>query len=149
MSSGRRSLAIVGGGVMVWALCTMFLWALRPLNDTMPVGIDYTLEDPAQVSVKVHCNTLFDGPARDSSPLPTLKAQPTGVPVRPPLAYPRTPCGQVHRNAQIVFTLDALLVVAVIGFGGWLALRWRRPTSASASSPVSTDLVGLRRFTDS
>jgi hypothetical protein len=119
----RRRLALVGAAAIVWYVCILAFWALQPLTDSVPVGVDNTLKTPANVSVSVKCNTLFDSAPRVESPLPTLKVQPEGS---PPLAFQREPCVSVHTQARIVFALDSILFLAVLGGLGWLVLRRRR-----------------------
>jgi hypothetical protein len=112
--------------LVVYAALLVGLWAARPLHDSVPVGIDYSptvLTPPGPqrlVSQEVECNTLFDSAARDDAPLPELTAQPKG---RPDLAYQRTPCALVHRDARLLFGLDLLAVAAAIAV---VALVWRR-----------------------
>jgi hypothetical protein len=124
MTSGRRSVVMAAGGVTVWYVCTLILWAFQPLTDAVPAGVDYTLKAPSPVSIEVECNTLFARADRAGSPLPALKAQPSD---KPPLAYSRQSCSQVHQQARILFFLDTTLFVVLLSVGGWLALRRRRP----------------------
>jgi hypothetical protein len=134
MTSGRRSVLIAAGAVTVWYVCTLILWAFQPLTDAVPVGVDYTLKQPSPVSIDVECNTLFARAAREGSPLPALKAQPTD---NPPLAYSRESCTQVHQQARILFFLDTTLVVVLLSVGGWLAFR-RRPSAVAVPFGLST-----------
>ncbi len=97
MSSARRVALIGFGGVLLWYLCTTVFWAIQPLTDHVPVGIDQTRKNPQEISVRVECNTLFRSAARGDAPLPTLTAQPKRDPPIPPLAYAYEPCA---RDAQ-------------------------------------------------
>ncbi len=51
---------LVAGGTIVWYVCILFFWALQPLSDAVPVGVDYAHVPPVFVSVTVECNSLFD-----------------------------------------------------------------------------------------
>ena len=123
---------------VVWFGCALIFWALQPLTDSVPVGVDHTLKIPVSVSVSVDCNGLFDSAARDDSPLPVLKVQPGGSPA---LAFQRDPCVVVHEHARIIFAVDTAFFVAVMGCLGWFTLRGRR----SSLSQLGTDpsLVGM------
>jgi hypothetical protein len=137
--AGRRFILIGAIGVVVWYVCVLALWALQPLSDSVPVGVDYTLKTPVNVSVSVDCNSLFNSAPRDDSPLPELKAQPAGD---PSLEHQREPCVLVQDHARIVFVLDtAVFALAMAGFA-WFVMRRRRSAS---SSHVGTDtsLVGV------
>ena len=133
----NRRLAMVAVPVLVWYACVVVLWALQPLSDSVPVGFDNTLKTPANVSVSVDCNTLFDSASRDSSPLRVLKPQPAG---KAPLKFQREPCVVPHREARIVFALDTLLFIAVLGCVAWFAVRMRR--SSETGVQRDTALVG-------
>ena len=127
MTPGRRSVLIAAGGVTVWYVCTLILWAFQPLTDAVPAGVDYTLKQPSPVSIEVECNTLFARADREGSPLPALNAQPSD---KPPLAYSRQSCTQVHQQARILFFLDTTLVLFLFSVGAWLTLRRRRSVLA-------------------
>jgi hypothetical protein len=126
MFAGRRVALIGAGATAVWYLLVVVFWALQPLTDAVPVGIDYTQSPPAAVSVTVDCQSLFASAPRGDSPLPTLKEQPKGS---PPLGYQREPCVIVQQQARIVFAIDtAAFLVVMVGFV-WLAVRRRRSAS--------------------
>lgn len=127
MFAGRRIALIGVGASVVWFLCVLLLWALQPMTDSVPVGVDYTLKVPKFVSVSVDCQGLFDSGPRDGSPLPALKVQPKGSPA---LAFQRDPCVVVHHQARIVFLLDSAAFAGVMVGFGWLTLRQRRSASA-------------------
>ncbi len=139
MSAGRRYALVGVGAAVVWYVCVLFFWALQPLHDAVPVGIDYNLSPPAFVSVSVTCEGLFDGAARDASPLPALTPQPTP---RLPLGFQREPCTLPHQQARVVFVLDTVLFLAVVLACGWFGLWRNRSPSAG---PVNNDprLVGM------
>lgn len=124
---------------VVWYLCIVVFWAAKPMNDAVPVGIDFSLSTPAFVSVPVQCQGVFDSASRDNSPLPTLNVQPIG---KPKLVFNREPCVIVHHQARIVFAVDTALFAVVVLTFGWLTLRWRR-SSSSARSRSDTSFVGL------
>jgi len=135
-----RRFALNGAiATLVWYTCILTFWALQPLNDSVPVGVDYTRAAPASVSVSVDCNELFDSAPRDDS-VPALKVQPAG---KPPLAFQREPCVLVQDQARMVFIFDTLGLLAVVGGFVLLALRRRRPSSPSRIDANST-LVELR-----
>jgi hypothetical protein len=137
MSSGRRTLLLLVSGITIWYVATLAFWAVRPLSDSVPVGIDYTLAQPRQVSVEVDCNNVFSGTARDSSPLPTLQVQPVTTPQVPALAFQRTPCRLVHDQARTVFYLDTFIVAVVLLGTAWLwGWRQRSATRASHMAPA-------------
>jgi hypothetical protein len=125
MFAGRRFALVGAGAAFAWYVCILIFWALQPLADAVPVGIDYTLKQPTPVSVTVECNRLFDGAARGGA-LPALTVQPQD---KPKLGYQREPCAIVHRQARMVFALDTASILVVVLVCVWLALRWRRPSS--------------------
>lgn len=124
MSQRTRWLFFAGAGVLVWFALVVGVWALRPLSDTVPVGVN---ADRVPVTQKVRCNTLFESAARDDVPLPTLALSkvPLLKDVRE-LAYTRSACGKVHRQAQIIFVVNTLLTVVALGAIGGVAVRGRR-----------------------
>ena len=132
MFAGRRFALIGMVATVAWYVCVVLLWAIQPLNDSVPVGVDNTLTPAKLVSVSVDCNGLFDSAPRDGSPLPALKAQPQG---KPKLAFQREPCGVVHTHARVVFAIDTAAFVGVVALFVWLAIRRRR----SAQPPIDID----------
>jgi hypothetical protein len=139
MFAGRRFALIGAVASVVWFACVLVFWALQPMTDSVPVGVDYTLSPPKFVSVSVGCQGLFDSQPRDGSPLPVLKVQPKGS---PPLGFQREPCVVVHDQARMVFALDTAAFAAVVVGFGWLTLRRRRSApvgqfSSDASFSVS------------
>ena len=142
MSRTRRSLLIVGGVLIAWFLCTIVFWGVRPLSDSVPIGIDQSLlcDDgvnrcPKQVSETVECNSLFDSSARDTSKaLPVLNVQPEGF---AELTYSRSACGAVQRDARIVFGLNTVFVLVALAGVVLVARR----TSAHAEPPLMKPLL--------
>jgi hypothetical protein len=124
MSRLRRNLLLAIVAVVVLYGLSVVIWAAQPLEDSVPVGVDYTLDPPAgrRVSQEVECNTLLSSSARDSSPLPTLKAQPATA---PELGYQRAPCIAVQEDARKIFALNTLVALAAIVALGMFALRHR------------------------
>jgi hypothetical protein len=133
MFAGRRFAFIGAAGAAFWYICLFVFWALQPLSDSVPVGVDYTGDTPVNVSVSVDCNTLFGSAARPDEPLPTLKVQPEG---KLPLGFQRNPCVLVQDHARIVFVLDTVAFAAVMGGLAFVVLRGRR---SAAPSPLNPD----------
>ncbi|MCU1366954.1 MAG: hypothetical protein JWN39_2593 [Ilumatobacteraceae bacterium] len=115
---GRRTLLLVAGAVAVWYLIVLFSWAIRPLHDAVPIGTDPATNQP--VSQSVTCNTLFSGTTHDG-PLPTLR---TILPLfNGQFEYNRPVCDLVQKDARIVFGLDTLGMLVVVGGLLFFALR--------------------------
>jgi hypothetical protein len=130
MSSGRRSIIIAACGLLAWYAITLGFWALRPLSDSVPAGMDRRTPNAVAYSQKVSCNNLFTSAAR-SGDVPTLPDQPAGV---NKLGYQRTPCTSVHNEARVLFILNTIFVIAAFAIGGWLLMRHRR--TAEPTPPV-------------
>lgn len=131
-SIARRSLLMVAGVLLAWYLCVLFLWALRPLEDHIPIGVDPVSHQA--VSQTVTCNSLFAGSPRPNEPLPTLR------PLLPltgqQFAYERTPCTLVQHDARLVFALNSLVLLAAAGGLVAVAIRLRRRDSAPPASTL-------------
>jgi hypothetical protein len=97
---------------VAWYLVILFAWALKPLEDAVPVGVDPATGKP--VSQTVECNTLFAGTAHDGN-LPVL----TNL----NFEYNRTPCVSVQSDARKIFALDTLVAVVLVGGLVVIALR--------------------------
>ncbi len=110
----RRYLIISGVAVVAWYLCVVFLWAAQPLSDSVPVGVNKATGVP--VSQNVSCRTLFASASRSTEPLPPL-----GESQR----YLRTPCTRVHTHARVVFAIDTLVFIALLGLLIVVAIRVR------------------------
>ncbi|MEI7755076.1 MAG: hypothetical protein WCJ32_11715 [Actinomycetota bacterium] len=115
----RRYLILSGVAVIAWYLCVLFLWAAQPLSDSVPVGV--SKETGAPVSQSVSCYTLFASTSRSTEPLPLLGES---------LAYLRTPCTRVHTHARIVFAIDTLVLLGVLGLLVVVATRMRAHDAA-------------------
>ena len=126
-NKARRLLVGTAIGIFVWFLCVLFLWALRPLSDAIPVGIN---SKGVWTSQTVTCNSLFHSDARDNSPLPTISR---------PLAYTREACTLVHSQARQVFVFDVLVTMLVLAAVGFIMLRSRRLNRR----PESADMPAL------
>lgn len=113
---------------MAWVLLLVFGWAVRPIDDTVPVVVDpasaLAVELAANPSATpadapraqlVECNTLFDASPRDlSAPLPELRED---------YVYERIPCNSPHSDARLAAAVNAVaLIVIVIGWI-WIARR--------------------------
>lgn len=138
VSGSRRFTFLIAVAAVIWYGCVVIFWALQPLSDAVPVGVDYTLKPPVFVSVAVDCNGLFQRASRGATPLPALKAQPVGS---PRLGFQREPCVIVHHQARMVFALDTAGVLAVLALAGWV-VYWR-PKSAARQELVADHPVGL------
>lgn len=120
---GRRILFLVAAAVAVWYLIVIFSWAARPLNDAIPIGAD---PSGKPVSKTVECNTLFSS-AASAGTLPVLA---TKLPLfGDQYVYNRPACDLVQRDARIVFGLDTIGAIIVIG--GLLFVALRSPTEAA------------------
>ncbi|MCU1393816.1 MAG: hypothetical protein JWM34_2244 [Ilumatobacteraceae bacterium] len=120
---------LAAGAVAVWYVIVLFGWALRPLHDSIPIGVDPATSRP--VSQPVTCNTLFAGSAHDGA-LPTL---PTLLPLFVgQYEYNRVACDLVQKDARIVFGLDTLGAIVVAGGLVYVALR----RSSEPATPVTT-----------
>ena len=127
-AAASKPIKIAFVAVLVHLALVIGLWAARPLEDSVPVGLDWspTVQDPPEpqrlVSQDVECNTLFASSARPDEPLPTLAEQPEG---RPALDYQRDPCELVQRQARIVFGLDVLFTAGALTALVWITRRLR------------------------
>ncbi len=134
--SKRSSIAAIA--LVVWVLVLVFGWALRPIEDTVPVVVDPTSElavvlaetpsltpADAERGQLVQCNTLFDSEPRDlDEPLPTL---------RPDYVYERVPCDGPHAGARLAAVVNALAVIAMVA--GWIFVSRRVRTDPPIRTP--------------
>ncbi len=132
MYGTSRRFAAVAAAVLLYFVVLLTTWAFRPLDDSVPVGTDWTPttavppEPQRLVPQSVECNTLFaDQPRRE--PLPALTPQPDG---RPALEYQREPCELVRTNAQRLFAINTVVVIVVLAILMLLAVRSRRPEAS-------------------
>ena len=125
---GRRYLIGTVLTLVAWYVCVLFLWALQPLSDSIPVGVE--AKTGRAISQTVECNTLFSGAARSADPLPSLIK---------PYAYPRAACSLVHDQARTLFILNTVLVFAALLVAAALAVRLskRGPEPTLVRSTVS------------
>ena len=107
-------------GLLAWFVCILLVWAVRPIEDRVPVGVDNTLKTPHAVSIAVSCTTLFASAVRNGAPLPALTPQPAG---QPPLAYGHTPCDTAHGQARALFVFDTVFVIVGLAALVWLERR--------------------------
>ena len=139
----RRSL-IAAGALVVWIAVLVFGWALRPIEDSVPVVVDPTSElavvlaaDPSATpadaprSQVVECNSLVDAAPRDTSqPLPEL---------RPDYVYERIPCDGPHAGARLAAVVNALAVVAFVA--GWIFVSRRTRIDPPVRAPESETIT--------
>lgn len=142
-NKSRRTL-IAAAALVAWVLVLVFGWAVRPIDDTVPVVVDpdsaLAVELAANPSATpadaprsqlVECNTLFDASPRDLSvPLPELRED---------YVYERTPCNSPHSDARLAAAVNTMaLVVVVIGWI-WIARRTTStPTNGRTRERVET-----------
>jgi len=133
--TGRRTTLLIVAAVTAWFAITFVAWAIRPLSDTVPIGVDYSLPGPKPVTSTVQCNTLFESSAREAAPPPSFNLQPGNA---PPLGYQRNPCESVHRQGQGLFVANLVVLLLVwIGAGLYL-LRARRGGRGSRDAVLAT-----------
>src|SRR4051812_35607896 len=128
----RRIVLLAAAAVVVWYVVVLFGWAVRPLHDSVPIGIDFDAKAPHLISADVTCNTLFAGSAHDG-PLPVLRVltKNTPAPNFQQFAYQRDVCTATQRDARIVFALDTLGMLVTVG--GLTSLVVRRPREPAGS----------------
>ncbi len=130
MSNARRNLLLGAGAVVIAYLLLVFFWALQPLDDAVPIGLNAKGVPQSQT---VECNTLFDSSVRPDEPLPTLATLPKE---NAPYRYNRTACHAVQRDARRIFALDTVL--AVLGTTGLVMVALRQKPRPSGSPPASS-----------
>ena len=137
--SVSKPLRIAFVAVIVHFALVVGLWAVRPLEDSIPVGLDWspTVANPPEpqrlLSQDVECHSLFDSSPRPDEPLPVLPVQPEG---KPALAFQRKPCELVHSQARIVFGIDVLFTAGTLAALVWIGRRLRRRDDVTL--PAST-----------
>ena len=117
----NRLFLLAGAALVVWYVVVL-VWALRPLSDSVPIGLD---ADKRPVSQTVECNGLFDGTAIEGT-LPVVVA---------PNDYTRSACTAVQRDARVVFGLDT--VAFVLGIALLVVARRRALRFASDADQVA------------
>jgi len=137
--SSRRSI-IAAAALVLWVAVLVFGWALRPIDDTVPVVVDPTSElavelaenpsatpEDAPRAQLVTCNSLVDGSPRDTSePLPELRAD---------YVYDREPCTGPHAGARLAAVVNVLAVLAVVGGWIWISRRTQTEPAIRPSVP--------------
>jgi hypothetical protein len=127
---------IAAGALVVWVAVLVFGWALRPIEDTVPVVVDpttelaailaanpsFTPEDAPRAQLVV-CNSLIDSDPGPSEPLPEL---------RPDYMYDREPCVGPHAGARLAAVVNVLAAVAMIA--GWIFVSRRTRTEPPVRS---------------
>ena len=125
----KRSV-IAACALVVWVLVLVFGWAIRPIEDSVPVVVDPASElavvlaaapeltpEDVQRSQLVTCNTLFDSMPRDPGiPLP---------PLPPDFVYERVPCDAPHAGARLAAIANVLAVGALVAGWIWISRRAR------------------------
>lgn len=124
-NQARRYLIGTAAVLIGWYLCVIFLWAVKPLTDSVPVGI--VKDTNSTVSQEVKCTTLFSSAARSTAPLPAVEK---------PLAYTRSACGVVHSQARIVFAVDTFVLLLLLGALIVIAVRLRNSEAMPTVSPT-------------
>ena len=118
MARTDRLFLLAGAVLVVW-YAVVVVWAIRPLTDAVPIGLD---TDGRPISQTVECDDLFSGTASDGS-LPVVVA---------PNDYTRGACSAVQRDARLVFGLDT--AAAVVGMAALVAVRRRARRHAAEES---------------
>jgi hypothetical protein len=118
-AQSRRSELITLVAIGVWILVLVFGWALRPIDDSVPVIIDpdsalagEVAENPAARpsdaprAVTVECNALVESTAMDGAvTLPDLP---------PEFVYEREPCQSPWTQARWTAAVNVLALIVVI-----------------------------------
>jgi hypothetical protein len=107
--------------LLAWFLAVL-LWALQPVDDSVPTGI-VNNQQTAQV---VHCDSPLSGNDGPTSPPPSL---PAGH------AYERTACTEVHTQYRALFWIDTALVFVLLAL--LLTVR-RRPQEMRNATPSAS-----------
>ena len=138
-SRARRLLLTAAAAIVAFYACVVLLWAVRPLQDSVPVGVDFTqakYPGGVLVSAKVDCHTLFSSSAGAAKTLPALTPQ---AAPHAQLAFQRGVCSAVHRDARVIFGFDTLLTVLLLVAIGLVFRRERHlpplPVVTMAAAP--------------
>ena len=120
MARTNRLILLVGAALTVWYVVVL-VWALRPLHDAVPIGLD---ADSRPVSQTVECHDLFAAtPGGGSLPV-----------VAPPNEYTRGACATVQRHARLVFGIDTAALL--LGLAALVLVRRRARRLAADEPPV-------------
>lgn len=125
---GRRLLLLALGIVLVW-YASVLVWSSRTEEDAVPLGntpgwetIPSTAVAPTPINnneivvQRVECGSVFDGQALAES-----------VPQIPfPRQYNREPCVLQHHDSRLIFVIDTVVVLGVIGGVATVMVRHRR-----------------------
>ncbi len=155
MALSRKRLGLAAIAVLAYGLILVVAWASRPIEDSVPVGMDWSPTvlvppKPQQlVSQRVECNNVFAGDPRPDEPLPTLTEQPKD---RPALAFQREPCKLAHADAQRNLVINSIVLIAALAALGFLARRSRRadgdsPITAPSTAPNTAPNTATRSTT--
>jgi hypothetical protein len=133
----RRLVLAVVAVAVAWYAVVLFAWAVRPIHDSIPTGVDRNNRPIAQ---RVTCHTLFEGADRIERVVQgkTLTIWLNGSRLPDPASggvYTRDPCVIPHTDAQRVFLLDTLALLAVLAGGGYAYVRLRRVPAEPVPGP--------------
>lgn len=117
MTRRNQWLLIAAAALSAWFVLVLTLWAIRPLTDSVPVGANAKGQPTSQ---EVKCSSLFEGNAHDQAPPVLAKPQ----------KYTRESCVAMHREARIMFGIDAVLYVLGMSVVGALFVHGRRAQRA-------------------
>lgn len=116
----NRLFLLAGAALVVWYV-VVIVWAVRPLSDSVPIGLD---PDGRPMSQTVECRDLFAGTSTDGA-LPIVAA---------PNEYTRGACSAVQRDARLVFGLDT--AAFVLGVAALVVARRRAHRFAADEGSV-------------
>jgi hypothetical protein len=133
----RRIVLAVMAVAIAWYAVVLFTWALRPIHDSIPTGND---KDGHPIAQRVTCHTLFEGGDSISRVVQgkTLTIWLNGSRLPDPASkgvYTRDPCVIPHTDAQRVFAIDTLVLLAILGAGGYASVRLRREPAEPVPGP--------------
>lgn len=132
MSRRTRLLLLVGLAVVAW-FALVVRWAVLPLSDTQTVGRNAKNLLAYQTT---ECGSLFDSSPTGGKVVLAPVTPPDVLAVKPPLAewtYARPPCELVHQQARVVFGIDIVAFVVLMGGLAFVAMR----TRSQADAPVN------------
>jgi len=118
LSHGR----IMTIGLLVAWFVIVLLWALRPVDDSVPTGV----VNNQQTVQAVHCDSPLSGNDGPKGPLPSL---PTGR------GYERAACTDVHTQYRTLFWIDTALVLVLLVLV--FTVR-RRPQETPGATPSAS-----------
>jgi hypothetical protein len=138
--TSRRNVLIVGG-LALWFVAVMVFWAFRPMTDRVPTTLDKSQTPNRTLVLKAACNAPAQIAAR-SKPVPVLPSQPAG---EPPVTFLHEPCIALHREANLLFIVDLIVMAGLVAGGVWFVRRSGRHALAttSAASGQRSDVSSL------